>query len=289
MRIEHFQSGLHPRSFSFNRAGAEPNCQLVLVTDGSGEVEQEESRFALSGPALLWLPGLAPGRLRLDAGTMAYRASIPSDILVAAIGEEMESVELRYLAGRSFTLSLTGREDVRATLERALTGMLAEYRQPGAAGNLLVSGLLRIILVRMLRAADSTGLDMRPGAEPSGPLQRFRQLVEMHFREHWPVQRYADELGISTDRLHALCRAATGKPPKRLIAERIAREAALRLERTALTIQQLAHSLGFNDPAHFSNHFRRVTGLPPGAYRKRLIARAPDGADRAEASFADWP
>src|SRR5690606_10386307 len=115
----------------------------------------------------------------------------------------------------------------------------------------LLSGLLRIMLVAMLRAAAGTDIPHVSIGEKSSLLRRFRQLVEMNFRSHWTVARYAEALGISTDRLHAICTTGIGKSPKALISERLALEAALRLERSSLTVQQLGHALGFNDPAHF--------------------------------------
>jgi AraC-like DNA-binding protein len=111
----------------------------------------------------------------------------------------------------------------------------------------------------------------------------------MNFRSHWTVQQYAAALGISADRLHAICSSGIGKPPKALISERLAQEAAARLERSSLTIQQLGHSLGFSDPAHFSHFFRKMMGMPPNSYR-RAVADAKYGvANAPPRNFADWP
>jgi AraC family transcriptional regulator, transcriptional activator of pobA len=289
MRVEQFQSSLHARASSFNRRGEVAASQFVLVHDGHAEAEQAQERFSFSGPAILWLADGEPGRLRLDAGATGYRAAIPSDLLISAIGEEPEAVELRFLMSRSFTLSLAGKPDAEQTLQRCFAGLLAEYRQPARGSGLLLSALVRIMLVRILRMTEDDHAQLLTGVEKSGTLQRFRQLVELNFRHHWSVARYAQELGVSTDRLHAICRSATGRPPKTLIQERLAREAALRLERTALSVQQLAHSLGYNDPAHFSNFFRRITGVTPGDYRRRVAMRSAEDPAANTASFADWP
>ena len=98
---------------------------------------------------------------------------------------------------------------------------------------------------------------------------RFRQLVEERFREHWPVLRYAEALGVSPDRLHAVCTRVLARSPRVLIQQRILHEAVTRLERSAISIKQLAFVLGFKDTAYFNRFFRRQLGMPPGPVSPR--------------------
>ena len=58
---------------------------------------------------------------------------------------------------------------------------------------------------------------------------------------------------------------------------------------STLTIEQLSHSLGFRDPAHFSNFFKRTTGMTPGGYRKMMVSTEAGRASVSPTSFADWP
>lgn len=289
MDVGTIDCGLHARFWSFNGPTGTVTRQLVLLTDGGGEAEAGGQRLAIAAPALLWLGDMKPGRLRLEAGATGLRAQIGDDTLVEAIGDEAHSVALRYLVDRDFTLSLEGHAEALGLIERCLSAAIAERRQPQEASALLLSALLRIVLVSMLRV--SGGRESLPGiGERMSLLQRFRQLVEMNFRNHWQVARYADALGVTPDRLHAICTDGIGKSPKALVSERLAREAMLRLERSSLTIQQLGHSLGFSDPAHFSSFFRKMTGTPPGRYRRAVIdARADHGRAVHVPSFAEWP
>ncbi len=254
-----------------------------------GAAEAAAGSFQLSGPAIRWLGGSRPGRLKTGAGATGFLASIGNAILVDAIGDEPESVGLRYMVDRNFQLPLAGQRPLRSDIVLAFEAILRELQQPQSGSPMLIAAYLRIILVSMLRISGVEELAMRSGGEKSRVLQRFRQLVEMNFRDHWTVTRYAETLGISRDRLHAVCTAALGKGPKALIAERLAREAGLRLERSTLTIEQLSHSLGFRDPAHFSNFFKRTTGMTPGRYRRMMVTSDPGTIAGSPATFADWP
>ncbi|NMG37622.1 helix-turn-helix domain-containing protein [Chelativorans sp. ZYF759] len=288
MRVERIDSSLHARFWSFNRRPAEAERQVVLLLDGSGEAEVE-TRYAIASPALLWLGDLKPGRLRTEAGATGFRGTISNDLIIASIGDLPESVDLRYLVDRDFVLSLAGAPDQIGVLERCFNAVSLENQLPREASSLLLSALLRIILVVMLRQSSGSEL-MLPGVgEKAGLLQRFRQLVEMNFRAHWTIGQYADALGISSDRLHAICTTGIGKPPKALVSERLAQEAVQRMERSSITIQQLGHSLGFNDPAHFSSFFKRMTGMAPSRYRELMVKSRADGQSPQQKRFADWP
>jgi len=288
MRVERIESSLHPRFWSFNRRPAEAERQVVLLQDGTGEAEAG-SRHVIAAPALLWLGDLKPGRLRTAAGATGFRGTISNDLIIAAIGDLPESVDLRYLVDKDFVLSLAGAPDQIGVLERCFNAVFLENQQPREASPLLLSALLRIVLVIMLRLSSGSEL-MLPGVgEKAGLLQRFRQLVEMNFRAHWTIAQYAEALGISADRLHAICTTGIGKPPKALVSERLAQEAVQRMERSSITIHQLGHSLGFNDPAHFSSFFKRMTGMAPSRYRELMAKSRADGQSPQQKRFADWP
>ena len=97
-------------------------------------------------------------------------------------------------------------------------------------------------------------------------------LLEAHYLDHWPVSRYAERLGLSTERLNRLVRAETGRNAQALLHARLAREASRRLVHIAAPVSRLAFELGFEDPAYFCRFFKRHHGLSPSAYRTRAGA-----------------
>lgn len=289
MDVDAMDCGLHARFWSFNSDAGDVGRQLVFVSDGAGEAEAGDQRFSIAAPTVLWLGDLRPGRLRMEAGATGLRARMSDRTVVEAIGADDDSLALRYLVDRDFSLSLAGHPESTGAIERCLNAAVAERRQPREASGLFLSALLRLVLVSILRVSAGQ-LSGFPGpGENITLLRRFRQLVEINFRNHWPVGRYADALGVTPDRLHAVCTAGVGKSPKALLSERLAHEAMLRLERSGLTIQQLGHSLGFSDPAHFSNFFRKMRGISPGRYRRSALDAGAEGRKVSEARFADWP
>ena len=115
--------------------------------------------------------------------------------------------------------------------------------------------------------------------------QRFRQLVEMHYRDNFSVGDFCRVLNVTRGRLHASCIRTLGRSPQKLVHDRLGAEARLRLAQSALSIEQIAYSLGFRDPAYFNRFFHRMSGVSPGAYRKAVRVAPPT----EQTSFEAWP
>lgn len=89
----------------------------------------------------------------------------------------------------------------------------------------------------------------------------------------------AEQAGLEPRTLERRFRKATGLMPIAYCQQlRIARAREM-LEVSGLTIGQIAWEVGYGDEAAFRRMFRRIVGIPPGAYRQRF---RPASADAAE-------
>ncbi len=48
------------------------------------------------------------------------------------------------------------------------------------------------------------------------------------------------------------------------------------LERTSDPVDVISYAVGYEDPASFRRLFKRITGVAPGAYRRRLQPSRPE-------------
>jgi AraC family transcriptional regulator, transcriptional activator of pobA len=179
VKAERIDSSLHPRIWSFNRDAEGLARQFVLLTDGLGEAETGGERLAIVSPAIMWLGSMKPGRLRTEAGATGYRAWAGDATVVAAIGDQAESVNLRYLADRDFVLSLAGHGEQALVVERCLNGILTELRQAQDGTALALSALLRIVLVTLLRVSAGSLIALPASGEPPNPMHGVRGGVEV--------------------------------------------------------------------------------------------------------------
>lgn len=90
----------------------------------------------------------------------------------------------------------------------------------------------------------------------------------------WTLDHLARELGASrsviADRFHA----AVGLSPIRYLAAWRMELAVQRLEETNDSVTEIAVSLGYESDASFNRAFRRHTGEPPAAWRRRFRSGA---------------
>ena len=246
-----------------------------------GENEQE-----IAGPALCFWPQLKCPALSLDAGANAKILGLSDTLVLDSIGARAESVHLRMLVEQPFLAPLAEVPDF-CQIEALLGWFRAELLESQGQSQMMLAAYIRLVFIRTLRMHQPETNE--GGGEQTNILRRFRHLVELHFRDHWRVVQYAQELNIDYDRLHRICKRETRRSPAELVHERLTAEAKARLENSGHPLKKIASELGFADATRFSHFFKRRTNMSPGAYR--AVVSRPDSEDiiALKQSFADWP
>lgn len=286
LTAETLASALRDRVFGLRLGRARTGFCGVLALSGKVALEGGGEGVPLRAPALLWTPWTPGLALRLRAGSSAAHVLLSDEVLAMALGHNADSADLARLARARTVVPLAAGAEALAECRQALSVIAREVAAPGPGSESLVQGHVRVLLVHIWRSGAGASGPAEPAALQL--LQRFRTLLEMHFRTRWPVAAYAAALGISADRLHGLCRRHLGKPPRQLVQERQMHEARLMLERSTQTVEQVAGRLGFADAAQFSRFFAARAGLPPARYRRQIVAGKGAHAP-TPAGYADWP
>lgn len=78
---------------------------------------------------------------------------------------------------------------------------------------------------------------------------------------------FADQLNIHVNHLNKSVKEVTEKNTTQIIIERIIQEAKTLIRLTNWNISEIAFSLGFKEPTHFNNYFKKATGQTPTQYR----------------------
>lgn len=287
-RGESQQSVIFPRTLRPQRGIYQQFSHIFLLPNGSTKLTLADEVIELTGPSVAFLPASQQFGLVIAAGSNAMLIGGSADLMVDAIGNKAESVLLRMFSERPAIISDLSPERLQE-LNALAVAYLNELADPERCSWMAVSAYFRLIIMAVWRSASGDKTDEYSRGEIASILQSFRQLVEVHFREHWPISRYADELGVTYDRLHAICDRTLDQSPLRLLHRRVIQEATLRLERSGGTIQEISDSLGFGDATYFSHFFKRNTGYPPARYRRLLRSQTDQLGEIDTAGFADWP
>jgi len=102
-------------------------------------------------------------------------------------------------------------------------------------------------------------------------IKRFIDLLEVNFAQERSVGFYAAELNVHPNHLNALIKKHTGFTAKESIQNRLLLETKYLLHSTNLSIKEISHQVGFNDPNYFAVFFRRLENMSPGNYRSSFI------------------
>jgi AraC family transcriptional activator of pobA len=244
------------------------SCQCILITAGPASVVIEELRTKLDGPALIVIPAGAIHSFRFRADTQGYVLTINFQHLTElASAAHQAPIEELFLVPRALDLSFNSALADRAA--QMLECLCKEQRRPESATNPVGGWLACCVLYTVAEAVKHSSTTESYSGTDLARLRRFRQLIENRYAQHWPVQRFAKELGLSETSLNRLCRRLTGNTGFDLLQQRLALEARRRLIYAADSVSGIASALGFRDSAYFSRFFRRHSGLSPHEFRRQ--------------------
>jgi AraC family transcriptional regulator len=102
-------------------------------------------------------------------------------------------------------------------------------------------------------------------------LKRVAAFVEKHLAKPLTLAEIASAAGLTRMHFAAQFRVATGLRPREYVMRRRIERAQCLLAGGALSIVEVALSVGFQNQAHFSTVFRRYVGQTPARWRRLRI------------------
>jgi AraC family transcriptional regulator len=156
-------------------------------------------------------------------------------------------------------------------LHSLAAALLEEHRSGGLGGTLFRQSAAETIALRLLRDHCSVASAPAPAvALAPARLRRVRDLVEERLDAPLTLEDLAEAAGLSRSHFARCFRAATGATPYGYIRERRIARARDLLQRSPLSIAEIAAITGFHSQSHLGRVFRGATGMTPGEYRRRL-------------------
>jgi AraC family transcriptional activator of pobA len=242
--------------------------QILFMTEGSGSVLFNNDTWAMQAPCLVLIPqGHVHGFHFSSAvnGPVVTAAQRPLESLAHNLMPEMLPL-LKAPALFSFEHDSPHKEALMShylAIER-------EWRVHHLGHVAMGMSLMMSLLIQVTRLASVHAPEQTPATgRKAQQVERFRTQLDANFREHLPLEHYAEKLGITVGQLSRICRDTLGISALDVVNQRILHEARRDLVYTSLSVKQIAASLGYMNEAYFGRFFRRHTSQSPGEFRQQ--------------------
>jgi AraC-like DNA-binding protein len=169
--------------------------------------------------------------------------------------------------------------------ERSARLLLAAHVAAERGDRLASSSLLAAALAGLLGSHARPGPKAlpRPGRRSPGAVAAVRDLLSERLTDPPRLDDLALATGMSPFALLRAFRDETGLPPHAYLNQLRVRLARRLLDR-GLAPALVAAEAGFADQAHLTRHFKRVVGVPPGAYQRERGYAVPGNGEAGGAA-----
>jgi AraC family transcriptional regulator of arabinose operon len=156
---------------------------------------------------------------------------------------------------------------IRERFCRAFARLIEYNAEAGKyAGKLSANALEEMLLLLSLNAEDSSrAMDSR--------IKETLRLLSLRYKEPFTVASLAAQANLSPSRFAHLFKEQTGESVMDTLLKIRLRHAANLLEKSGLSIADIAAESGFNSPFYFTRQFTAFYGCPPMLYRKASATR----------------
>lgn len=251
----HIGSHTHPGLF-----------QVLFLLGGEVRANMDVTQRACVGPVAITIPPSVVHGFDFSPQAHGYVLTVDQNVIFSAAQDHGGLYASLFL--QPLTIGLDTEPLASQRLLALLENLRLETAWPEYGHTLMLEWLARSALLLLVRAHAEHRLARQSGRSDFELFSRFRAEVEQHYKDQWPVSRYADSLCITHAQLTRLCLKLSGQSAFELTQDRLMLEACRKLTYLPASIASIAYELGFQDPAYFSRLFKKRIGVTPKVFRQ---------------------
>lgn len=243
--------------------------QIFHLTAGNGQIEDEMTTRTLSAPSAIFIPPGAIHGFRYSTDVDGYVVTALADRLYPIIAADRR---IASFAAETRIVPLAHSDPDAAFAGDCIRRLHDELTGIRAGRMMLLEPMMTAAVIALARIAGAEQADAASDRDHQR-VETLNALLLAHFRSHKPVEFYARAIGVSPTHLNRLARAHTGMSVMELASRHIVQAAQRDLVFTPTSVQAIAYSLGYSDPAYFNRFFQRHVNMTPGKFREHGRAR----------------
>ena len=157
-------------------------------------------------------------------------------------------------------------------LERLISTMIEELAAEETPSKPYFETLFDAAVLRVIRVATNASQMTGSARQALAPikLRRVKAFIEAHLDEDLDLQALADVAGLSRFHFSRAFQQTTGCSPYLFVTRTRIERAKLALTQTNAPLVEVARAHGYNSGAQFSSAFRKITGVCPREWRRKI-------------------
>ena len=241
------------------------HVQILWISEGGARFVIEGEPLVAGARSLVVQPAGALHEIRFEPGTEGRVITVAVSYVQTVARDDPRLVAVTRTPG---VYAVADDSPCAGTVPLYFQQIMTETTWEAPGRRMAIRGCFVNILVALMRLSEN-----RTQSEPSRQdrdfelVTRYRAAIERHFREQKSLAFYARSIGVSTQRLNLACRTRAGRTASEVLYDRILVEAKRCLLYTEMTVAEIGHSIGYDDPAYFNRFFSKRVGAPPGSFR----------------------
>jgi AraC family transcriptional regulator, transcriptional activator of pobA len=244
-----------------NITSAEPekvhHLEILIIQKGKGSLQLDGQSYMLAENSIYCIfPGYFR-KLHMAPGTTGYYISFAIEFLKLSAGYSNSAAWLEQYNNAGSAMIY---KEMQPELEAIARKMKWEYSNFLEKRWELLKGLLHIFLIYFSRDLNKIPNHDAPNREKD-LVNKFIGLLKKHFYTKKFVNDYASLLAVTPNYLNRTVKKITGFPTSHHIQQQIILEAKRQAIYSSESMKQIAYSLGFDNPAHFSKFFKNNCGV----------------------------
>lgn len=236
---------------------------MLIINKGTGRHEIDFVPYEVSDHSIFLMRPGQVHQLELHAGSQGYLVQFKSDFFYL---QNPPAKELLRKVSHKQMCSLQEMNFTR--LRTILDYMVTEFTERQEGYEEVIKSSLSIFFVELVRhRRNREGNTFPDNGYSQEKLEKFLDLLETDIATQKQVSYYADKLNLSMYQLGTITKSLVDKTPSEMISVQVILEAKRLLLATSHQVNQIAYSLGYDDPSYFIRFFKKHTGYSPESYR----------------------
>ncbi|NHN40002.1 4-hydroxyphenylacetate catabolism regulatory protein HpaA [Pseudomaricurvus alcaniphilus] len=203
------------------------SLKIHFIDRGEIHFHIDDKLYHVQGPALFLTPPTVPHSFGISEDAAGHVLTIRQSLIWQLMKRTAQSEpEIKLDSG--ICLSPGGLKSTQLNQWKLMTELLQhisqEWYENCPARSVALENFVNLLLIQISCLSPQRARSSAVNNEELRLFHQFSQQIELYFREHWSVPKYASTIGVSESRLNQICQRIANVSPKKLVRERLLQE-----------------------------------------------------------------